>query len=281
MNGRVLVVPIGVVTPMFLIPVVAVLDTLRVTVIVVEFTTVKVPAAAVTPPPPPSPVSPVAPVKFVPVMVTGTASVPVAGCVAEFGLIEVSVAPCTVKGTALLVAAAPATVTVTLWTVVIEAPVEMVNNAVAVVGLMTVTPLTVMPPPETATVVLPTMKLVPVSVTRTTVPRTPVGGATEVNVGVGGMVTVKATELLTPPGAVTVTVRAVPAAPAAMVKVVLSTPSPATVIGPTVMPPPPPDTVTAVVPVKPLPKRLTGTATPCPRGADVGAIDVSTGPSTV
>jgi TRAP-type mannitol/chloroaromatic compound transport system permease small subunit len=90
-NGRVLVVPIGVVTPKFLIPVVAVLVMLRVTVIVVEFTTVKVPDAAVTPPL--SPVNAVAPVKFAPVMVTGTASVPDAGCVAELGLIEVSVAP--------------------------------------------------------------------------------------------------------------------------------------------------------------------------------------------
>ena len=80
MNGRVLVFPIGVVTPIFLIPVVAVLDTLRVALIVVEFTTVKVPVARVTPPP--SPVSVVAPVKLAPVMVTGTASVPVAGCVA-------------------------------------------------------------------------------------------------------------------------------------------------------------------------------------------------------
>jgi len=52
-----------------------------------------------------------------------------------------------------------------------------------------------------------------------------------------------------------------------------------TVTGPTVMPPP--DTVTAVAPVNPLPKMLTGIAAPCPRSADVGVIDVSTGPSTV
>jgi TRAP-type mannitol/chloroaromatic compound transport system permease small subunit len=90
-KGRVFVAPIGVVTPIFLIPAVAVLVMLRVTVIVVEFTTVKVPAAALTPVP--GPVNAVAPVKFAPVMVTGTASVPDAGCVAELGLIDVSVAP--------------------------------------------------------------------------------------------------------------------------------------------------------------------------------------------
>lgn len=277
MNGKVLVVPIGVVTPMFLIPVVAVLATLRVAVIVVEFTTVKVPGPSVTPPP--RPVSPVAPVRFAPVMVTATAAVPVAGCVAEFGLSAVSVGPCTVNGTALLAAAAPATVTVTLWAAVVEAPAEMVKVAVNVVELVTVTPLTVMPPPETATVVSPVMKFVPVSVTGTAVLRTPVGGATEANVGVAGIVTVNATVLLTPPGAVTETVLAVPAAPALIVKVVVTWLSLTTVIGPTVMPPP--ATVTAVVPVKPLPKSVTGTAAPCPRRADVGAIDVSTGPSTV
>lgn len=91
MNGRVLVAPIGVVTPIFLTPVVAVLVMLRVTVMVVEFTTVKDPAAALTPVP--NPVNAVAPVKFAPVMVTGTARVPEAGCVAALGLIEVSVAP--------------------------------------------------------------------------------------------------------------------------------------------------------------------------------------------
>ena len=61
MNGNGLMVPIGVVTPILRIAGVAVLGRLRVTVIVVEFTTVKVPAAAVKPSP--SPVNPVAPVK--------------------------------------------------------------------------------------------------------------------------------------------------------------------------------------------------------------------------
>src|SRR5579864_4959588 len=192
---------------MFLIPVVTVLDMLRVTVIVVEFTTVKL--VAVTPEPPPSPVNPVAPVKFAPVIVTGTASVPVAGCVAEFGLIEVIVAPCTVNGTVLLVP--PGVVTLTLWAPS-AAPAPILKVALICVVLMTVTPLTATPPPpppETATVVAPAMKLVPVNVTATVVARTPVGGAIEVNVGAGGTVTVKVTALLVPPGAVTVTFLAV------------------------------------------------------------------------
>ena len=145
-----LVVPIGVVTPMFLIPVVAVLNTLSVTVIVVEPTTVRLPAATLTPLP--SPVNPVAPVKFVPVMVTGIATVPVGGWGAEFGLIEVIVAPCTVNGSGLLAAAAPATVTVTLR-VVSGATALMVKVAVICVELTTVMPLTVIPVPLTATVV--------------------------------------------------------------------------------------------------------------------------------
>ena len=119
----------------------------------------------------------------------------------------------------------------------------------------------------------------PVSVTATVMPRTPADGVIEANVGDGGTITVKATVLLTPPGAVTETFLAVPAAPAAMVKVVLTWVSLTTVMGPTAMPEP--DTLIAVVPVKPLPKTITGTATPCPAGADGGVIDVSTGPRTV
>ena len=220
MNGNVLVVPIGVVTPMFLIPVVAVLDTLRVAVMVVEFTTVKVPLARVTPPP--SPVNPVAPVKFAPVMVTGTASVPVAGCVAEFGLIEVSVAPSTVNGTVLLVP--PAVVMLTVLAVS-AAVAEMVKVASAVVGVRTVKPLNVTPPPEIVTPVAP-VRFVPVKVTSTTVPRTPVGGAIEVNVGAGGTTTVKVTALLVLPSyVVTFTFLAVALAKGMIARVAVTSPS--------------------------------------------------------
>ena len=263
---------------MFLIPVVAVLDMLRVTVIVVEFTTVKF--VAVTPePPPPSPVNPVAPVKFAPVIVTGTASVPVAGCVAAFGLIEVIVAPCTVNGTVLLVP--PGVVTLTLCTPSV-APAPIVKVAFICVGLMTVTALTATPPPppppETLIVVPLLVKFVPVKVTENDVPRTPVGGAIEVNVGAGGTVMVKVTALLVPPGAVTVTFLAVAGVPAPIVKVALTWLS-LTTVKPLTAIPPPGVKLIAVVPVNPLPNRLTGTAVP--RAAEAGAIDVSTGPVTV
>lgn len=271
-NGIVLVFPIGVVRPMFLIETVAVVEIARLAVTEVGLTTVRLPATRETPPP--RPVTAVVPVRLAPVKVTATVvpRTPVSGA------IEVSVAPDTVKGTELLAAAAPATLTVTLWAAVVEAVAEMVKVALSVVGLATDTPLTVIPPPETATVVSPATKLVPVSVTGTTEPRAPEGGLIEVNVGVGGIVTVKATALLTPPGAVTVTFLAVPVAPAVKVKVVDTCVALTTVTGPTVTLPP--ETATAVAPVNPLPKILTGIA-PSPRGPDAGTIDVSTGPRTV
>lgn len=244
---------------------------MRVTVIVVEFTTVKVPVATLTPVP--SPTNPVAPVKFAPVMVIGTARVPVAGCVAVFGLIDVIVAPCTVNGTVLLVPPAVVILTVLALSVAV---VEMVKVAVAVVAFTTVKPLTVIPVPEWFKAVAP-VRLVPVSVTATTVPRTPVAGVIEVNVGAPGTMTVKATALLTPPGAVTVTFRAVPAAVVEMTKFAVTWVGLTTVMVFTVTPPP--GTVMAVVPVNPLPVRVIGTVVP--RTPDVGAMDVSTGPSTV
>jgi len=114
--------------------------------------------------------------------------------------------------------------------------------------------------------------------TGTAVPRAPVGGLIEASVGVGGAITVKATELLTPPGAVTVTFLAVAAAPAVKVKLALTWLSLTTVMPLTVTPPP--GTVTAVVPVNPVPKILTAIA-PSPRRPADGEIELSTGPSTV
>ena len=71
-----MVAPAAVVAPMVRAPVVAVLATFSVAVIVVEVD-VRVPAATVTPVP--SPVKAVVPVRLVPVIVIGTARVPVAG----------------------------------------------------------------------------------------------------------------------------------------------------------------------------------------------------------
>ena len=68
--------PAAVVAPMFRAPTVALLETFSVAEIEVEVE-VRVPAATVTPGP--SPVKAVVPVRLVPVIVTGTARVPVAG----------------------------------------------------------------------------------------------------------------------------------------------------------------------------------------------------------
>jgi hypothetical protein len=268
-NGIVFVVPIGVVRPMFRIPSAVPGEITRFAVTVLELTTVRVLKET----PPPRPVTADAPVRLAPVKVTGT----VVPRTPVFGAIDVSVAPCTVNGTVLLVP--PGVVTLTLWAPS-AAPPPIVKVAFICVGLMTVTPLTATPPPpppETATVVAPVMKLVPVNVTDSAVARTPVGGAIEVNVGAGGTVTVKVTALLVPPGAVTVTFLAVAPANALITKFAVTWLSFTTVMVLTVMPPP--DTLIAVVPVRPLPKRLT--ATVVPRLPETGEIEVSTGPVTV
>jgi hypothetical protein len=70
----------------------------------------------------------------------------------------------------------------------------------------------------TFTVVAPTTKFVPIKVTGTVVPWTPLLGLMEVTVG-GGGVTVNVAALLVPPGVVTVTLAASRVAVAAMVKV--------------------------------------------------------------
>lgn len=129
----------------------------------------------VTPPFPPVMVTAVAPVRRVPVRVTGT----VVLRVPDVGVIEVSVGPITVNVTALLVP--PGVVTVTFLAVV-AAEAVIVNVAVICVALTTVTLLTVKPVPDTVTAVAP-VKLVPVRVTATAEPRTPVLGAIDVSVG--------------------------------------------------------------------------------------------------
>ena len=92
MNVTVLLDPFdAVVTAIFLAPVVAALVMFRVAVAEVALTAWKVPVTTLTPTP--SPVSPVAADRLVPVRVTGTLMLPLAGCVAAFGLIEVNVGP--------------------------------------------------------------------------------------------------------------------------------------------------------------------------------------------
>jgi hypothetical protein len=120
----------------------------------------------------------VAPVRLVPIRVTGT----VVLCVPVVGLIDVSVAPCTVNVTALLVP--PGVVTVTLLAVS-AAVLVTTQFAVTVVVVGVPVMVQVTPAPDAVTAVAP-LRLVPVRVTGTVVPRTPEVGLMEVSVGAGG-----------------------------------------------------------------------------------------------
>ncbi|HWC16417.1 MAG TPA: hypothetical protein VG498_05360, partial [Terriglobales bacterium] len=102
------------------------------------------------------------------------------------------------KLTVLLVPAAVVTLTVL---VVAAAPIEITKFAVTVVEFTTVMELTAMPVPEGFTAVVP-VRLVPVSVTRTVVPRVPDVGEIEDSVG---PLTVNVTALVVPFGVATVT----------------------------------------------------------------------------
>ena len=120
-------------------------------------------------------------------------------------------------------------------------------------SLTTVTPVTVMPAPETFTALAP-VKPAPVRVTGTLLPRTPEAGAIEASVGAR---TLNVTPLLFVPPVVTVTVRAETLAVfetvnVAVIVVELTTVSPLTVI-------PVPETLIAVVPVRFVPVRVTET----------------------
>jgi hypothetical protein len=148
---------------------------------VVEFTTV-IPLTD-TPPPPPATATVEPVVKFVPVRVTATE----APWAPVLGETEVRVAVgglTTAKFTLLLVPPGVVIVTV-LGPPVMPALGAIVKVAVTEVLLATVRLDTVNPWPETVIAVAP-VRLVPVRVTLTDVPRTPEVGEIDVNVGAGG-----------------------------------------------------------------------------------------------
>ena len=151
----------------------------------------------------------VAPVRLVPVRITGT----VVPWAPEVGLIEVSVGPCTVNVTVLVVPMGVVTLTV-LAPVVAAAVMAQFALTVVAVDVM---PVHVTRVPDTVTAVAP-VRLVPVRVTGTVVPRTPVVGAIEVKVG---PCTVNVWLPLVPPGVVTLTVLAETVAPAEITKFVV------------------------------------------------------------
>jgi hypothetical protein len=173
-NGRVLLVPPGVVMPRFLIPSGASLEMFRVAVTCVGETTVRL----VTGIRAPTPVTAKAPVRLVPVKVTVTL-VPRAP---EMGEIDVSVGAggaVTVNVTGLVI---PPGVDTRTFLAVVAAVLLIVNVAVTAVALTTTRLLTVTPAPEMVTMKAP-VRFVPVRVTGTAVPRIPVLGAMEVSVG--------------------------------------------------------------------------------------------------
>lgn len=154
----------------------------------------------------------------------------------------------------------------------------IVKAAVIVVEFTTTTLPTVIPDPDTVTLVPVGVKFVPVSVIGMTVPRTPELGATELSVGAGGKTTVNVTALLVPPGeVVTVTFLALSPAPAVIAKVAVTVVSFTTVRPLTVTPLP--ETLIAVALARPLPVNVTGTLVPC--APVLGAMEVSDGPRTV
>jgi hypothetical protein len=157
----------------------------------------------------------------------------------------------------------PPTVVTVTFRAVAGAFAAIVKVTVKLVVLVTFGVPTVMPVPLTITVVAPATKLVPVKVTPTAFPATPVFGCTSVNVGgcAGGACTVNVCALLVPPVVVTVTLRAVAAAFAAMVNVTVKLVGPVTFGVPTVMPVP--LTATVVPPImKFVPVNVTPTAFP-------------------
>jgi hypothetical protein len=121
------------------------------------------------------------------------------------------------------------------------------------------------------------LRLVPVRVIETVVPRAPDVGVIDVSVGTDAAVTVNCTVLVVAIGVVTLTVLPVRAAPAPIVNVAVTVLSLTTVRPLTVIPPP--DTFTAVAPVSPVPLSVTGTLVA--RWPDVGVIDASVAPVTV
>lgn len=159
-------------------------------------------------------------------------------------------------------------------------PAEIVKVALSVVEFTSVTPLTVIPVPDTFIVFPPgNVKLVPVSVTATLVelPVECVADVGEIAVSVGAVTAtiLNAFDNVTlPPGVVTVTLLAPSAAPVAIVKfavivVEFTTVTPLTL---TLVP----DMVTEVpLVVKLVPVRVTATLVPC--APDVGAMELSVG----
>jgi hypothetical protein len=222
--------------------------------------------------PPPDTFTAVAPVRRVPERVIAKAGPP---RVCDVGLIEPSVGPSTVNcGVFMLTVVVPIGVVTMACLLVVGALAEIAQLAVTVVAVATifvqVTPAVLAP---RLTAVAP-VKLVPVRVTGTVVPRAPDVGVIPVSVG---PFTVNVTALVVPFGVTTLTFLTIVAAVVVMAQLAVTV----VTVGVPVMVQvtPVPETVTAVAPVRPFPVMVTGTV--APRRPEVGLIEVSEGGSTV
>jgi hypothetical protein len=212
----------------------------------------------------------------VPVSVTGTLVVPLVGWVAVFGAIEANVGPCTVNVAVVLVPFDVVT-TATLLAPA-EAVLAMLRVAVTVVELTTVkVPVATVTPVPSPVSPVPPDKLVPVSVTGTLVPRTPVLGVIEVRVG---LATVNVEVVLVPFDVVTTATLLDPAgAVLAMLRVAVIVVELTTLKVPVATVTPVPSPVSPVAPAKLLPVSVTGTLVPL--RPVLGVIEVSVGCTTV
>ena len=201
--------------------------------------------------------------------------VPLAGVVVKAGVgpVNAAVPPVTLNGLELL---APPGVVRVRFLIPSGASREIFKVAVTVVGLTTVRFVTGINAPIPPTAKVP-VRLVPVKVTVTAVPRAPEVGEIEVSVGGGGAVTVNATGLVIPPGVDTVTFRTVVAAVTLTVKFAVTVVSLTTTMLLTVTPVP--EMLTAKAPVRFVPVRVTGTTVPL--SPVLGVMDVRVGAATV
>ena len=201
--------------------------------------------------------------------------VPLAGVLVKAGAgpVNAGVPPVTVKGKVLLV---PPGVVMPRFLTPSGAVLEIFKVAVTWVAETTVRLVTGISPPIPVMAKAP-VRLVPLKVTVTAVPRAPEVGVIDVNVGGGGAVTVKVTGLLTPPGVETVTFLAVAAAVTAIVNVAVTEVALTGTRLLTVIPVP--DTLTAKAPVRFVPVRVTGTTVP--RRPVFGEMEMSVGAPAV
>ena len=201
--------------------------------------------------------------------------VPLAGVVVKAGVgpVNAGVPPVTVKGKVLLV---PPGVVMPRFLTPSGAVLEMFKVAVTWVAETTVRLVTGISPPIPVMAKAP-VRLVPVKVTVTGVPRAPEVGVMDVNVGAGGAVTVKVTGLVKPPGVETLTVRAVAGARFAMVNVAVTEVSLTTTR--LLMVIPGPVTLMRKAPVRFVPVSVTLTLVP--RRPVLGEMEVSVGAATV